>query len=171
MLPYGHTHFSEVKVTSHPLMIFWITWSNEVFIQKDLKILKIKFQKLIWELKGFVPESFLILWSIQFFRGPNFPFLLKALVTSSPVNKDGSTVRYIQNLRITYHAPLIVPYQRTVLQFNFWSLPYLGTVRFLLFFFCVPYVQSVWLNNDALMTHSTYLDVFLFISDSHYTER
>ena len=41
-----------------------------------------------------------------------------------PVAKDGSTVRYVQNLRTTYLALWIVLYQRTVLQFNFWSVPY-----------------------------------------------
>ena len=35
------------------------------------------------------------------------------------MTKDGSTVRYVQNLRTTYLAPSTVPYQRTVLQFNF----------------------------------------------------
>ena len=35
------------------------------------------------------------------------------------INKDGSMVRYIQNLRTTYLAPWTVPYQRTALQFNF----------------------------------------------------
>ena len=38
------------------------------------------------------------------------------------------TVRYVRNLRTTYLAPRTVPYQRTVLQFNFWSVPYQRTV-------------------------------------------
>ena len=42
--------------------------------------------------------------------------------------KDGSMVRYVQNLRTTYLAPWTVPYQRTVLHFNFWSVPYQRTV-------------------------------------------
>ena len=33
-------------------------------------------------------------------------------------------VQYVQNLRTTYLAPWTVPYQRTVLQFKFWSVPY-----------------------------------------------
>ena len=37
-------------------------------------------------------------------------------------------VPYVQNLRTTYLAPSTVPYQRTVLQFNFWSVPYQRTV-------------------------------------------
>ena len=40
------------------------------------------------------------------------------------MTKDGSTLRYVQNLRTTYLAPSAVPYQRTVLQFKFWSVPY-----------------------------------------------
>ena len=47
---------------------------------------------------------------------------------SKVVGKDGSTVRYVQNLRTTYLAPSTVPYQRTVLQLNFWSIPYQRTV-------------------------------------------
>ena len=35
------------------------------------------------------------------------------------ISKDGSTVRYVRNLHTTYLAPSTVPYQRTVLQFNF----------------------------------------------------
>ena len=34
------------------------------------------------------------------------------------------------------------------------TLPWYGT------FFCVPYLQSIWLNNDPLMTYATYVDVF-----------
>ena len=35
------------------------------------------------------------------------------------MNKDGNAVRYAQNLRTTYLSSWTVPYQRTVLQFNF----------------------------------------------------
>ena len=38
---------------------------------------------------------------------------------SFTLSKDGSTVGYVQNLRTTFLAPSTVPYQRTVLQFNF----------------------------------------------------
>ena len=33
--------------------------------------------------------------------------------------KNDRTVRYVETLRTTYLAPLTVPYQRIVLQFNF----------------------------------------------------
>ena len=47
---------------------------------------------------------------------------------TSTTTKGGSSVRYVQNLRGRYLAPWSVPYQRTVLQFNFWSVSCLRTV-------------------------------------------
>ena len=44
------------------------------------------------------------------------------------LSKDGSTVWYVQNLRTTYLAPPTVPFRRTVLQFNLWSVQYQRTV-------------------------------------------
>ena len=49
----------------------------------------------------------------------NTTFILPLNKDRLGTTKDGSTVRYIQNLRTTYLAPSTVPYQRTVLQFNF----------------------------------------------------
>ena len=37
--------------------------------------------------------------------------------------KDGSTIQSVQNLRSTYLALSTVPYQHTVLQFNFLNVP------------------------------------------------
>ena len=40
------------------------------------------------------------------------------------ITKDGSTVRYVQNLHTTYLAPWTVPYQRIVLFSKNWGVPY-----------------------------------------------
>ena len=53
--------------------------------------------------------------------------------------------RYGQNLRSTYLAPLTVPYFSSTFEAY---RPWYGT------FFCVPYLQSIWLNNYPLMTYA-----------------
>ena len=76
-------------------------------------------------------------------------------------------------LEFAYYVPRTfnrtIPAYRTSVKFLNRTVPtyrtWYGT------FFCVLYLQSIWLSNDPNMTYATYVDVFSFVSDSYYIER
>ena len=93
----------------------------------------------IWRLTSsnvsFLQPSVPKTWQFRFSLKKTFSLRNSAKVASYKQNfkkllrfvtKDSSMVRYVQNSRTTstYLPSSTVPYQRTVLQFNFWSVPY-----------------------------------------------
>ena len=71
-------------------------------------------------------------------------------------------VQYVQNLLTTYLTPLTVPYQRTVLQFNVLSVPYLRskcTVPSIFGTDCTAVLFNLMKNSEALFKTVKFLNV------------
>ena len=75
-----------------------------------------------WPQEGLSSEGLFLALASDFFCVLGLglePCVLDSTTDDYRTGKEGSTVRYVQNSRTMYLAPSTVPYQRTVLQFNF----------------------------------------------------